>query len=926
MKKRLINIIDCPLIYIKGICFMLIPALFSAVVQGQGSSSGSATTVTDLSSAPVTRVADMSVQPAVIETPAEMRTFPLTVSSRETLKEGLTMAKLSNGLTVFIQENHTAPVATVRCYVKNTGSAYETNHLGAGLSHVLEHVVAGGSTTKRTEKDIERLVDLMGGVTNAFTSSDMTAYFIDCPASDTPLAIELIADQMQHAGFVPAEFDREMNVVQQELSDGEVSRARVMWKMLSQTRFLVNPGKLPVIGYADVLNRTAHEDIINFYRERYIPNNQVFTVVGDIKTDEVLDNILKQFASTPRGAETEINMPKEPIQMSPRFAVREMEGATYDVAIFWPTVRLDDPDLYALDLMAYILGEGESSRLVRKYRMDAPKALSISSFSYTPFYTEGYFGVKMSLTGENYPNIVEEVAADLYALRDTLIPEQELAKARKQKEAELVFGQETVQSQADSLANSYISTGDPLFDFTYVKNLQKVTAEDIQRVARKYLVPERFNKVVIAPLGKGAQANALTETGQASDVTTAALDNGVKVIVRRIPNLPLINMQVYAKGGVLVETDKTAGLTKMAASMMEKGTAAMSAAEIAEYFDSIGGAYHISSGRNTISAAMTVLKDDFGKASEILSESFLRPAFPQAEFDKLKVLVLGGIERKKSEPRSIAMDTFFSALPETSAYHVIQGGTEESINAITLDDVKRFHQTYVQPSNMVVTVFGDIEPAEAIARVEKLFGTLKSNPVPPISFSRLNKLDKDVTLHKDTEQKTGIVVIGFEGPAMSQEKDYSAVAVLNAVMTGYGYPGGWIFPELRGEGLVYSVFGTNLSGPCPGFFIFMAQTRPDAVDEVITRLRRNISKAVNGEITQQEVDKAKKMILAYHAQDNTTAGSQASQAGVDEILGFGYDYDKAFEARINAVTLEQVRAVAKKYFRNSVQVTVSPKP
>ena len=866
----------------------------------------------------------MSVQPAVIESPAEPRKFPLTVSSRETLKEGLTMAKLSNGLTVFIQENHTAPVATVRCYVKNTGSAFETNHLGAGLSHVLEHVVAGGSTTKRTEKEIEKLIDLMGGVTNAFTSSDMTAFFIDCPCADTPLAIELIADQMLHAGFVPSEFDREMNVVQQELSDGEVSRARVMWKMLAQTRYLVNPCKLPVIGYADVLGRTAHEDIINFYRERYIPNNQTFTVVGDIKTDEVLEQILKQFAETPRGPETEVNMPQEPTQMSPRFAVREMEGATYDVAVFWPTVQLDDQDLYALDLMAYILGEGDSSRLERKFRMDAPKALSISAFSFTPHYTEGFFGVKMSLTDENYPQVVDQVVAELYALRDTLIPEQELAKARKQKEAELIFGQETVQSQADSLANSYISTGDPLFDFTYVKNMQKVTPQDIQRVARKYLVPERFNKVVIAPLGKGEQTKQQNEAGQASDVTTSRLANGVKVIVRRIPNLPLITMRVYTKGGAIIETDKTAGLSKLTASMMEKGTAEMSAVAIAEYFDSVGGVYGISGGRNTMSASMTVLKEDFDKASGILAECLLRPAFLPQEFDKLKVLTLGAIESKKNEPRSIAMDTFFAALPESSPYHVIQSGTIESINAATLDDVIQYHKTYIQPSNMVVTIFGNIEPADATAQAQKLFGTLKANPTPEISFERSNKLEKDVVLSKKTEQKTGIVIIGFEGPSAFQKEDNAAISVLNAVMTGYGYPGGWIFPELRGEGLVYSVFGTNMSGPCPGFFIFMAQTRPDAVDEVIKRLRRNIDKAKNGQITQEEIDKAKKMMIAFHAQDNTTAGSQASQAGIDEILGFGYDYDKSFSARINAVSLDQVRAVAKKYFQNSVQVTVSP--
>ena len=126
-------------------------------------------------------------------------------TSVQRLPDQVTLATLSNGLTVIVQENHVAPVATVRCSVKNTGSAYEGKHLGAGISHVLEHVVAGGSTTHRSEKEIERLINTFGGATNAFTSTDMTTFFIDCPAKNTVEAIGLLADEMQHAKFVPAE-------------------------------------------------------------------------------------------------------------------------------------------------------------------------------------------------------------------------------------------------------------------------------------------------------------------------------------------------------------------------------------------------------------------------------------------------------------------------------------------------------------------------------------------------------------------------------------------------------------------------------------------------------------------------------------------------------------------------------------------------
>ncbi len=286
-----------------------------------------------------------------------------------------------------------APVATVRCFVKNTGSVYEGKNLGSGISHVLEHVVAGGTTFRRSEKEITKIIDSFGGATNAFTSNDMTVFFIDCPAKQTMTAIDLLADSMQHVKFEPAEFERELKVVRRELADDEVDRQHVLWDLLSRTVYMENPARYPVIGYLDVLNQTTNQTIMDFYHARYVPNNQVFVVVGDVNTGEVLDQVARQYAGTPRGDETYIALADEPGQLTPRQALREMDGATYDMILAWPTVKLSHPDMYALDVAAYILGEGESSRLVRHLKYDRQLVISISSASQTPDYVRGYFAV-----------------------------------------------------------------------------------------------------------------------------------------------------------------------------------------------------------------------------------------------------------------------------------------------------------------------------------------------------------------------------------------------------------------------------------------------------------------------------------------------------------------------------------------------------
>ncbi len=156
------------------------------------------------------------------------------------------------------------------------------------------------------------------------------------------------------------------------------------------------------------------------------------------------------------------------------------------------------------------------------------------------------------------------------------------------------------------------------------------------------------------------------------------------------------------------------------------------------------------------------------------------------------------------------------------------------------------------------------------------------------------------------------------------KQDYAAMTLLDAIMSGYNSPSGWLFDELRGAGLVYAVDAAQVTGPVPGYFIIVAQTRPSKVDEVVSRIEKNVERARAGRIGEGEFRAAAQMVMALHAQENTTMGEQARQAAVDELYGLGYDYSKTFDARIRAVKFEDVAAAARKYLGNHVLVTASP--
>ena len=889
------------------LCFILTPPLFAEEKEGT-----------------------MNSTPASTETAKTQETKlpPQKILSRLSYPNDITVAKLENGLTVIVQENHTAPVATVRCSVKNTGSINESIYLGAGLSHVLEHVVAGGSTTKRSEKEIRQMIDTFGGVTNAYTSLDVTSYFIDCPVRNVETCVELIADQMQHAAFVQEEFDRELEVIQQELADGEENRSRVMWKLIQETMYQESPGHLPIIGYLEVLKQVTREQIIDFYRKRYIPNNMIFVVVGDVETDKILAQVAQEFAGTPRGIDSNVFLKPEPRQIAPREAVREMDGSSTDIRLAFPTVDLYHEDLYALDLLSYILSEGESSRMIRDMVYGRSLVYAVGTSSYTPTYANGYFSVRMNLEPKNEAEAVKAALEHLYRLKTEPVTEAELAKAKKQKASELIFGQQTVQAQAESLAQSYMSTGSPMFDEVYVAGLQKVTAEQIMAVAQKYFRPEVLTTVRIVPLGTlDAEKKTKKETDAAqNDVRQFTLENGLRVLVKRDTHLPMVDLKIYTLGGDLSDTAQTAGRAGFAAAMLDKGTKTRSAEEIMDWFDSVGGTLAFTAGRYTVGGGATVLKEDFPKALEIFADCWQNAVFPQDKFEQVKTLLLGAIVRRAENPRAEAYEVWAEALPETTPFHIVSGGTAESISAMTPESLRTFfRETVLDPENSILTIYGDVEEAEAAALVKKYFGAMPKNPTHrTMDLDRANELTETRAIHKVTGKDTGIVLISYAIPSIRDEKEIMALRLLNAVVGGYGYPGGWLHAELRGEGLVYAVHCVSRTGIAPGYMIFIAQTSPDGVDEVVARLLKNVEKAVAGRITQEELETAKQKLMALNAQSDTTIGEQASVQGLNELYGFGVDYEKSYDARVESITMEDVLAVAKKYLtRPYLQVTTS---
>lgn len=435
-------------------------------------------------------VADHSVQVSESKEPASAATLPARVDYsvekyRIVNQADEIVSVLENGATV-ITKRVPSPAVSVRGYVR-TGGIYEGQWLGGGLSHLLEHLVAGGSSERRTEAENRDLLQTLGNNSNAYTSEDHTAYFINTTPEHLDEAADLLTGWLFGALITPSEYAREYEVVQRELEKGKGEPDRAFYYVGAMNRYLVSPTRVPVIGYQEVIRGLSRDDVYNYYKLAYQPNNMVFSVAGDLPPATMLAAVQKYISGAAPGREFSHDIAAEPPVVAPRTVVStfpKLGQAKLELA--FPSVDLTEPDLYPLDLLATVLGQGESSLLVEELRDKQQLVSTIGCSDATPSYVAGSFAVSMELDPAKIADATKAVLAQLDDVVKNGVAEGRVARAKVQMRANRLKSLQTAEDIASSLATDFLSTGDPHFSDRYVQEIEKITPEQLQAVAQKY--------------------------------------------------------------------------------------------------------------------------------------------------------------------------------------------------------------------------------------------------------------------------------------------------------------------------------------------------------------------------------------------------------------------------------------------------------
>lgn len=857
--------------------------------------------------------------------------------------------RLPNGLTVVLEENHAAPVAAFQLWVK-VGSADETPD-EVGLAHLHEHMLFKG-TARRGPGEIARSVEAHGGEINAWTSFDQTVYHVVMASRFAREGLDVLADAIRHSAFDPDELGREIEVVCEEIKRSHDMPSRRASKALFGSAFRVHPYGRPVIGFeADVRSHTR-ERVLAFYAKHYTPSNIVLSAVGDVTEAQLrawADELLGGDWSRPTVA-------RRPRPGEPRFDDVRVSLTTDDVKESWLHLAfqipgVDHPDAPALDVFAMLVGQGDASRLSLEVKRKRGLVKDVSAWAWTP-KEPGLFAASLLVSTDAVEDGFEATARVLATMSAVEVDQAELDTVKSLIEADAVYQRETVQGVARKLGSYESTMGGIEREAQYYEAISQVTTAKVREVAARYLTFERASVSGLLPKGasfteasaravlarvakerpeplpaRNMAANRPLRTMGAArkerpGLTVQTLASGATILVREERAVPLFSMRASLLGGLRYETAADNGITSLLARTMTRGTASYEAEQISHLVDSLAGSVNAMGGRSSMSVRAEFLSKHFERGFDLFSEIFNHPSFPEAEVARERKLQLQDIAAREDRPSAVAFELFARTLFTRHPYRLSLSGEPASLEALTPEALRAFHQKYFDPSRLTLAVVGDVDTHAVIEAATRAFGASRGAPgtpeiphEPPVEGPRRASR----TLQKAQTQ----LILGFPGARVT-DPWRRPLEVLATLLSGQS---GRLFIELRDKrSMAYSVSATTLEGVDPGYFAVYMATSPEKVDAALAGMRDELQKLKEQPVGKDELLRATRYLVGSQQIGLQRNGARAATMALDACYGLGPERYLRYADEMEAVTADDVLEVARRVidFGKETLVTVGP--
>lgn len=842
--------------------------------------------------------------------------------------------QLENGLKVLVAHRPGVPV--VSSYVWYQVGSMDEVRGNTGMAHFLEHMMFKGSKHYKVG-EVDQVTVRNGGSNNAFTSNDFTAYYIDLPKSRYKEALKIEVDRMRHLTLDLTEFESEKKVVQSESDIYADDPNDQFWAKLSASIHPHDhPYAHPVLGWPQDVQDITRRDMRLFYEKHYWPNQAILVLSGDITVAEAKPVVTDMFGAIPRGPELNRPKPRDFSVNGPIVFEHKHDSSVVEFGRQYLTARAGHADQAALDLLGIILGGGVTSRLYREVVETRQVATAIASGHMEQMLSGSMWMWAQMNEGRDRVELTDAIQAVVEGVQKQGVTNEELERAKNRFISSTVFGQESASDIASALGQSQIVNGDWNFVLNYPELVRKVTAADVQRVARKYLLPASSATGWMLPELSDAESGvAITDAQpQPLDIKRHVLGNGMTVLLLERRGLPIVSLRADVRASRAFETAAECGLASFTGALLDAGTQNFTKQQLAEAMENVGGSLSV----DATGASSRVLSQYADLALKLSAECLQRPSFPVSEIELMRGQYIAALENAKNETSWFARAAANAALygPEHSMGRNADG-TEATLKAFTRESVLRWHSTWFRPDNVVLSVVGDFSAPDMLKQIEAHYGGW-ARPAAPLKhpdfeFSRPASLEGQQVFHfrnfDSTKVSSSAKRIAIDHPAKDQcvvrlqtigvrrnNPDYYALMVMDGVLgTSPGFTDRFSKVLRDQMGLAYSAYANIASGSgmYQGSFIGYIGTRPDNVEKALKVMYALVDQIRTEPVTEQELTNVKDYLKGSFVFDIESTGQLAGMLIQIERYQLGNDYLVKYSQAIDKVTAADVQRVAAKY-------------
>jgi zinc protease len=857
----------------------------------------------------------------VLNCSAELNNIDTSLSAPSYQDDNKAVYKtLPNGMQIVAKKNTGNTSVGYYAFVK-TGSVNEGVYIGAGISHILEHVVSGGTTKYRTEDEYSQMGKEIGAIVNAYTTQEVTAYHLIADKQYKDIALEMLSEQITSCAFDSLEFAREQKVILKEIIMRSTPPHSKIWQRANEIVYPNSNKQHPVIGYTELFKKITREEIENYYYQRYAPNNMIFVAVGDFNEIDMLSKLENTFIDFERVTIEPEYLPVQNQRFGELKFIEEFDIQQPQVRLSTILPSADYGDDLAVSTAFSILFDKRQSPI--KYKLIEELQLVNYIWAYVeanPTSPEGLINIIFEAKdASDVQKIIDIIDTEIYnyATNVKSFTYNDIQNIINRTRAQKIMSMPSVDDECNEIGWNMIHNGIPDLTFQYLQELTKLTPEKMQNALVDHLSPKNRVVFIATPIGQSEVSSSDKESNIKKEDAIKHILGDLTLIHRQNSEKPIVSGLIYMHLSSEFETKENKGMISFMTSMLFNGSKNYNALDISEWKEDHVVSLNSWTDRDGTFIKFKCLKDDFNDLQNIIFDAFNNAQFPESEIELFKERKTGSYKRSLSRADSRHSEFRSSVLYGDTRDGLTDKNKLDILLKTERADLANLKLEYFKTNKAVITLFGDLNTEEAVSVSENIF-----NQIPKGSINKdktalqVNSNNNEFVNPYNFEQVN--LDLNCKAPSLSQP-DYNVMKVIDSILRGSR---GRLFKATRGvTDLAYFAYSTYIFTSDYGIFRLSSQTSIDKKYELIQVLKEQLNLLKTELVSEEEISIAiieQQKIMKSYMDDNKLPYWMTHY----EANGLGFDYlDKIVEDLQN-VTPQDIMRVSNAYF-NEITVLVS---